>query len=480
MSSPIVTSRMTTSLALLLATVAITACGGGNTDSASTPSSLSSGNPSASTESLVGNAATTGEDTPDPTMSTTNDTGASTLTTTASEETADSGATIQAVSGATAGSDSAPAKTATATPAKSTSTTVAAAVAETATSTVSAAVPSAAAAVGSGAKTATAPSTSTGGAAADVVPRPAHNTGTGFYVVGSKLYDNTGHEFRIRGVNRVHWDQGASATGIPLSGANTERILLNFTRPASSNLALVNSQMIGKGVVPMPGNWNATCKTDAASLQAIVDTWVAQASAWTSIDRYSIINIANEWGPSNSAVWRDEYIKAIARMRAAGYNGTLSITSGGCGQDQADLVKYAQAVFDSDPQKNVIFDLHVYGHFYATVTAAWQSALAPASKQVAALGLPVIFGEFGPGKNIGPSPTLVTPQTIVATAETLGFGWLAWAWDDNNLGGCTSDDKWFSMTKKCGAYTKESDLTAFGQLMVPMIKSLAKPAQIFN
>ena len=85
-------------------------------------------------------------------------------------------------------------------------------------------------------------------------------------------------------------------------------------------------------------------------------------------------------------------------MRAAGYHATLSIDSGGCGQDNADLVKYAQAVFDSDPEKNVIFDRHVYGGD-ADVKALNSDAAA-----LAALGLPIIFGEFGPGATLARRP----------------------------------------------------------------------------
>jgi len=47
------------------------------------------------------------------------------------------------------------------------------------------------------------------------------------------------------------------------------------------------------------------------------------------------------------------------------------IDSGAAGRTPANLLQYAQAVFDSDPQKNVIFDLHIYGYFYR-VTKSWQ------------------------------------------------------------------------------------------------------------
>jgi len=47
----------------------------------------------------------------------------------------------------------------------------------------------------------------------------------------------------------------------------------------------------------------------------------------------------------------------------------------------------------------------------------------------------VIIGEFGPGRNIGPSPTNITPQAIIQAAEARNLGWLAWAWDDNPSAG---------------------------------------------
>jgi len=59
-----------------------------------------------------------------------------------------------------------------------------------------------------------------------------------------------------------------------------------------------------------------------------------------------------------ATVWRDSYISAIAQLRAAGYTAPILVDSGGCGQDEADLVQYSQAVFESDPERNVMFALH--------------------------------------------------------------------------------------------------------------------------
>src|SRR6516165_5183158 len=56
-------------------------------------------------------------------------------------------------------------------------------------------------------------STSSSTTTAGGVARPSYNTGNGFFVLNGKLYDSAGQEFRIRGVNRLHWDS-PSAEGI--------------------------------------------------------------------------------------------------------------------------------------------------------------------------------------------------------------------------------------------------------------------------
>jgi mannan endo-1,4-beta-mannosidase len=404
------------------------------------------------------------------------------------------------------------------------------------------------------------------------VARPGYNTGSGLFVLNGKLYDPNGNEFRIRGVNRDHWDSD-SAAGIVNSGANTVRWTIDFTRDASANVSLIQTQAVQNSEVPVVGNWGATCSADPASMLAAAATWVAQASQWTQLNKSLIVNIANEWGPANSTIWRDSYIVAIASLRSAGYTGPIMVDSGGCGQDDMDLIQYSQAVFNSDPERNIIFALHLYGgtndysasiqsiqkgnptvitlnstssthpfapnydgtnNNYSGIVAyqlsgvqgmvqangeqpavqniggtpgAWTVTLAVDSTnwgdytgggtlvdyygnyamkatRLAALsqstGAVYIIGEFGPGENIGPSPTLTTPAEIITAAEASNVGWLAWAWDDNDLAACTSDNNWFSMTYNCGTYNQASDLTSFGQDVVlnPQygIKLLAKPA----
>ena len=134
----------------------------------------------------------------------------------------------------------------------------------------------------------------------------------------------------------------------------------------------------------------------------------------------------------------------------------------------------------SDPQKNILFDVHVYGSFHYPATASWMQDYDTAMAQLKASGLPLILGEFGPGNNIGPSPTMVTPQHVINTAETNGWGWMPWSWDDNNLTNCMANDYGFSMTVKCGIYKTDADLTAFGKAVVPILQSTAVKATNFN
>lgn len=310
--------------------------------------------------------------------------------------------------------------------------------------------------------------------------RPAPSTG--FYVVGSKLFDPTGEEFRIRGTNVGHaWDQAGSFTGIAAAGANAARMVLDLRNPPEKNLAIVQ-RMAASGVVPIPTNFSTTCKADQASLAAAVDQWVAQAPTWTQLNATALINIANEWGPGDNVGWRDGYVAQIPRMRAAGYTGTLVVDTGGCGQNLKDVLTWGADVLAADPLHNVLFSVHVYGNFYPTATASWMlpQFYPTAMPRLYASGLPIIIGEFGPGRGIGPSPTVLKPEQIIADAEANGLGWLAWSWDDNDKPGCQSSDGWFGMTVNCGVYTGKdaTELTLFGRTVVPLLKARAKPAAL--
>jgi len=152
------------------------------------------------------------------------------------------------------------------------------------------------------------------------------------------------------------------------------------------------------------------------------------------------------------------------------------IDTGGWGQDTGDLLRYAGLVFDSDPQRNVIFSFHVYRGLGDGWTPTTLNAFALQLKELSAsAGMVFVFGEFGPGRDIGPSPTMLTPQQVIRAADAAGIGWMGWAWDFNNLPDGASNNNGFSMTLHGpGIYILPADLTTYGKEMVLSNYALAR------
>ena len=306
--------------------------------------------------------------------------------------------------------------------------------------------------------------TGTGGSGSDAGPPATDATGGAtMFVANGQIYDSTGAVFLPWGVNKVHVDQGNE--GLELTGLNAVRVNLYFLLPDATTTELFD-RFYAANVVVIPGRWDATCvDTDSEFTTALakeVDDWVAESAAWKKYERASMINIANEAGPANSTVWRDQYIIAIGRMRAAGYGGLLMVDSGNCGQDVEDIAKYGAAVLAGDPLHNIVFSLHVYGE------TPNLKALNTNLDRLKATGLSIVIGEFGPGRDIGPSPTTLAPADVMASALARSFGSLAWAADDNNLDNSMADDTGFSLFYDLGKpYTgNTAELTIFGKVVV--------------
>ena len=319
------------------------------------------------------------------------------------------------------------------------------------------------------------------------VVRPAYNTGDGLFVHNGKLYDSSGWEFRIRGVNLCHYDSTPhSGPGIARSHANAVRVALWLSSvPTSMYVNTLQAYISDRDVViptmfRVPGTRRAISGSQStADLDAAVSNWVTNFHYYAPLQHHLIINVANEWGPRASATWATAYERAITRLRAAGYTTPIMIDAGGYGQDAADLLSYARQVFESDPQKNVIFSFHVYYGQWPGWTPAKLDAFALQLKALSAsTGMAFVFGEFGPGRDIGPSPTMLTPQQVIGAAEAAGIGWMGWAWDDNDLPNGASNNNWFSMTLDGpGMYTVPADLTIYGKEMVLSNYALVRAAK---
>src|SRR5687767_76815 len=104
--------------------------------------------------------------------------------------------------------------------------------------------------------------------AADPVPRPSYNTGTGFFVSDGKVYDANGHEFVMKGPNNNHaWgsynDNYNAIDHIARTGANAARAVMyqnivadptnNWTDAADTpaRRKVVVERYLANGIVPI-------------------------------------------------------------------------------------------------------------------------------------------------------------------------------------------------------------------------------------
>ena len=326
------------------------------------------------------------------------------------------------------------------------------------------------------------------------VGRPTYNTGSGFFTRGGQIYDANGSAFTIRGFNHTTWwgsakDEINAIGQFKKTGANAVRVVFGSDFGPSQTPAqrkLIVEKFIAQGIVPIVEDGTATGKKDAASLRKIVDRWLQPGNvAWLKkYEKQVILNIANEWGP-DSTVWRDEYKKAITRVRNAGVKNMLVIDSGdgpGPGQSAHTIEKWGQALIDHDPQHNVALSVHMYncwrtedrrsdvGMSHPAIGNPWD--IATELKRMKGRRLPVIVGEFSSDKY-----SVVKYKTARALQifSELGIGWLAWSWNANAVSSMNMAKGW--------RYSSDADLKDFGKLVIKGaygLKATAKAATIFQ
>ncbi|RPJ09161.1 MAG: hypothetical protein EHM28_02310 [Spirochaetaceae bacterium] len=286
--------------------------------------------------------------------------------------------------------------------------------------------------------------------------RPSYNTSTGFFVVGKTLYDAEGAEFLMRGVNANHWwnnGETVDMDSIPyirLSGANTVRCVFGkrgsadeFEDPegirfTTAERRAVVAEYVRWHVVPVVEFHNATGSNDPAKIAEAVNFWIGENSWLSEFEKYAIVNISNEWcnmgtdgaGFDGSAeLWRDTYIDAVAALRAAGIRNTLVIDSIQWGQVIIDA-SYYMAVFNSDPQKNIVFSFHMYDGWVTPGDPQYTDGLdyyhvdTGLDFLTTQLDAPVISGEF----NHQAAPAGCPDDILLSQLESHGVGWLAWMW----------------------------------------------------
>ncbi|MFE1382951.1 cellulase family glycosylhydrolase [Streptomyces sp. NPDC058740] len=259
----------------------------------------------------------------------------------------------------------------------------------------------------------------------------------GFRVVDGRLVDATGKDFVLRGVNHAHtWytdRTGQSLADIKALGANSVRVVLStgarWTKNDAADVAAVVSQCKANRLVCVLEAHDTTGygeQSDAASLAEAVDYWLEVASALKGQEKYVIVNLGNEpHGNADYTTWTQDTKDAIGRLRAAGFDHTLMADAPNWGQDWSNTMREnAPAVFASDPDRNTVFSIHMYG-VYDTAAEVEDYLGSFVDRR-----LPIVVGEFGFDHSDG-NPD---EDAIMATARRLDLGYLGWSWSGNGGG----------------------------------------------
>ncbi len=270
------------------------------------------------------------------------------------------------------------------------------------------------------------------------------NTGcdaVGFYVEGTSVYDVNCNEFVMRGVNVPHaWfssnTQGAFSDAASV-GANTVRVVLatggQWSRTSGSTLSQIISWAKDNRLVAMLEVHDSTGFGESAAAvhpDDAVNYWTSSEvlGAITGQEAYVMINIANEpFGNTESTQWSSFHQEAVQTLRAAGLKHLLVVDAPNWGQDWEEIMRNdedsaATNVFNADPDRNVLFSVHMYDVYGSA------SAVTGYIDTFLGHGLPLVVGEFaadhGAGKN-------VEEAAIMSKAESSRIGYIGWSWSGN-------------------------------------------------
>jgi mannan endo-1,4-beta-mannosidase len=258
----------------------------------------------------------------------------------------------------------------------------------------------------------------------------------GMRITNGRLVEANGTPFIMRGTSHAHvWYQGqtSSFANIKSLGANTVRVVLSGGRwtpvNGASDVANIVNLCKANRLICVLENHDTTGfgeQQNEWTLDRAVDYWISVQSALTGQENYVLINIGNEpYGNNNPSGWTQATTNAISRLRNAGFDHTIVVDAPNWGQDWQFIMRdNAQAVFNSDVDRNTLFSVHMYGVFD---TAAEINAYLDSFRT---RNLPIIIGEFGFNHSDG-NPD---EDTIMAQAVARGIGYLGWSWSGNGGG----------------------------------------------
>lgn len=259
----------------------------------------------------------------------------------------------------------------------------------------------------------------------------------GFHIRGDQLLDANGNVFVMRGINHPHaWfpERLSQALGaIAATGANCVRVVMSTGAQWSATSPRELGEIVRScrenrlvAVLEVHDCTGYGEKAEARPLQEAVDYWLRPEIVRELIgqESYVILNIANE--PYGNGVPADVYVgehaKAIQRLRKGGIRHTLMVDAANWGQDwEKILLTRAHELWESDPDENLVFSVHMYDHF---PTEEKVRSYLDAFKG----RLPLVVGEFA--ADHGPHGD-VDEHSILKWTVANGQGYLGWSWIGN-------------------------------------------------
>ncbi|MEU1869926.1 cellulase family glycosylhydrolase [Streptomyces sp. NPDC019793] len=256
----------------------------------------------------------------------------------------------------------------------------------------------------------------------------------GLHVSEGRLVEGNGNDFVMRGVNHAHtWYPGEtqSLADVKALGANSVRVVLSDGHRWSENgpadvAAVIEQCKANRLICVLEVHDTTGYGEDAAAgtLDHAADYWIGLKDVLAGQEDYVVVNIGNEpWGNTDPAGWTEPTVAAVKKLRAAGLQHTIMVDAPNWGQDWQGVMRAnARSVHAADPTGNLIFSIHMYSVFdTAQEITDYLNAFVDAE-------LPILIGEFG-----GPADQYGDPDedTMMATAEQLGLGYLAWSWSGN-------------------------------------------------
>ncbi|WP_246212220.1 cellulase family glycosylhydrolase [Streptomyces abyssomicinicus] len=265
---------------------------------------------------------------------------------------------------------------------------------------------------------------------------PAQAAPAGLRVTDGRVVEGNGNDFVMRGVNHAHtWYQSEtqSFADIKALGANTVRVVLadghRWTANSATDVAAVVDRCKANKLICVLEVHDTTGygeESAAGTLDQAANYWIGLKDVLAGQEDYVVINIGNEpYGNNNAAAWTDATKNAIVKLRGAGFRHALMVDAPNWGQDWSGTMRdNAVSVFAADPDRNTIFSIHMYGVY--DTAAEVQSYL----NHFVTNKLPIVVGEFGNDHSDG-NPD---EDAIMATAQSLGIGYIGWSWSGNGGG----------------------------------------------